>query len=75
MKTVSKQIVNRSLLFLVMIFTQVQAWAQKTIDTGNTVRLNEAFTQPRFWIGLVLFVGCIVAFFLVGTEKKEPQYQ
>jgi hypothetical protein len=75
MKIVSKQIINRSLVFLVLIFTQVQAWAQETMDTGTTARLNEAFTQPRFWIGLVLFIGCIAAFFLVGREKKDPQYQ
>lgn len=75
MKTLSKNIMSKSILFMLFILAQVQAWAQDATTASTASKLSEAMQQPRFWIGVVLFIGFIIAFIFVGREKKQPQLQ
>jgi hypothetical protein len=52
----------------------MQLWAQATTGSNDSP-LNDAMNKPAFWIGVALFIACIVGFFLVGRDKKEEQYR
>lgn len=75
MKNLSKHIISKSVLFILFVLTQVQAWAQDATTSTTASKFSEAMQQPRFWIGVALFTGFILAFIFVGKEKKEPQLQ
>lgn len=75
MRNVSKNIISRSVLFILFVVMQVQAWAQDATTSSTASKLSEAMQQPSFWIGVVLFIGFILAFIFTGREKKEPQLQ
>jgi TRAP-type C4-dicarboxylate transport system permease small subunit len=75
MKNVSKHIIAKSMLFILFILVQAQGWAQDASTSTTASKFSEAMQQPGFWIGVVLFIGFILAFILTGREKKEPQLQ
>ena len=75
MRNLSKNIISKSILLVVLILAQVQSWAQDETTSSTASKFSEAMQQPGFWIGVILFIGFILAFILVGKEKKEPQLQ
>ncbi len=68
-----KNVFSRIALLFVMAFTQAQAWASDT--NGESTAASEVFSQPKFWIGVALFVGFIAAFFIAGRVRKVQELQ
>lgn len=75
MKKISKNIIAKVSMLCLLVITQMQLWAQSAAssETGSTA--SQALSKPAFWIGVVLFIACVIGFFKVGRNKKEPQYQ
>lgn len=57
------------LLFL-FVMAQVQAWAMDGKAADSPGKWSQAAAMPAFWIGAVLLVACVAAFFIIGKEKK-----
>lgn len=75
MKKITNNIISKTLLLFLFIITQMPVWANEVINSEKSSDASLVFAEPKFWIGVVLFIGFIVAFFVVGKEKKQKQLQ
>lgn len=73
MKKISNNIISKSLLLFVFIAAQAQAWAADATDSDS--KLSQAIAQPKFWIGVILFITCMVTATLMGRDNKEGKVQ
>ena len=75
MKRISKSLLSKTLLFTLFIVTQVQVWAADKTSPETANGLSQAITQPKFWIGAVLFIACLVTATLMGRKEKKEELQ
>ena len=75
MKKISKNLLNKGLLLVLFIAAQVQVWAAETNNSDTATGLSNAIEQPKFWIGVGLFIACIVTASLIGRKEKKEELQ
>lgn len=74
MKKIAKNIIAKVSMLCLLVITNMQLWAQAATGSSDGP-LNGAMGRPAFWVGVALFIACIVGFFLVGRDRKEEQYR